>query len=225
MKTTLRDEPLGLLVHSMPDQQAMGSIAPVVTGRWKLLVIAALCSLPLLASLFAYFVVRPEGRASVGELLNPVRELPQQSGLALDGTVSPLSALKGQWLLVSVDGGACPERCQQRLFLQRQLRETLGKDKDRVDWVWLLNDQAPVADSMRKPLGDATVLRVAPATLAQWLELPAGKTYADYLFVVDPLGNAMMRLPAHFDGGGAAKARRDVERLLRASASWDTPGR
>lgn len=225
MKTTLRDEPLDLVVHSMPDQQAM--VTPVVAagGRWKLLVITALCSLPLLASLFAYFVVRPEGRASVGELLNPVRELPQQSGVALDGTVSSLSVLKGQWLLVSVDGGACPEVCQQRLFLQRQLRETLGKDKDRVDWVWLLNDQAPVADSMRKPLGDATVLRVAPATLAQWLELPAGKTYADYLFVVDPLGNAMMRLPAHFDGGGAAKARRDLERLLRASASWDTPGR
>jgi len=39
------------------------------------------------------------------------------------------------------------------------------------------------------------------------------------------MGNTMMRLPSQFDGAGAAKARRDLERLLRASVSWDTPGR
>lgn len=217
--------PPGSLVHSTPAQQDPAVDASHAGGRWKLLVLVALCSLPLFASLFAYFVVRPEGRAGVGELLSPVRELPAQSAVALDGTPRPLSALKGQWLLVSVDGGGCPSACQQRLFLQRQLRETLGKDKDRVDWVWLLNDQAPVPASMRKPLGDATVLRLDPATIGQWLPLPPGATYADYLFVVDPLGNAMMRLPAQFDGAGATKARRDLERLLRASASWDTPGR
>ena len=219
------DVPLDLVIHSMPDQREMAASTPQAGSRWKLLVIAGLCSLPLFASLFAYFVVRPEGRASVGELINPVRELPDYAGVTLDGTERPLSALKGQWLLVGVDSGACPAACQQRLFLQRQLRETLGKDKERVDWVWLLNDQAPVAGSMRKPLADATVLRVPPETLAQWLVLPVGKTYADYLFVVDPLGNAMMRLPAQFDGAGAAKAKRDLDRLLRASVSWDTPGR
>lgn len=225
MKPMHDDAPLDLVIHSMPDQQEMAANPAPAGGRWKLLVIAALCSLPLLASLFAYFVVRPEGRAGVGELINPVRELPDYVAVTLDGTERPLSVLKGQWLLVGVDGGACPSACQQRLFLQRQLRETLGKDKERVDWVWLLNDQAPVAGSMRKPLADATVLRVAPETLAPWLVLPAGKTYADYLFVVDPLGNAMMRLPAQFDGAGAAKAKRDLDRLLRASVSWDTPGR
>lgn len=231
MKPAARDEPLGLVVHSLPDPQAVANMpqgssgSGSGSGRWKLLVIVALCSLPLLASLFAYFVVRPEGHAGVGELITPVRALPAQSGMALDGSAQPLSALKGQWLLVSVGGGACPEACQQRLFLQRQLRETLGKDKDRVDWVWLRNDLATVADTMRKPLADAVVLQLNPAVVAQWLPLPEGTTYADYLFVVDPLGNAMMRLPAHFDGAGAAKARRDLERLLRASASWDSPGR
>ena len=225
MTTSTHATPPDMANPAMSAPQMTATTAPVVGGRWKLLVIALLCSLPLLASLWAYFVVRPEGQAGVGELLNPLRALPPQVGVALDGTARPMASLKGQWLLVSVGGGACPDACQQRLFLQRQLRETLGKDKERVDWVWLLNDQAPVAASMRKPLGEATVLRVPPDTLAQWLELPAGKTYADYLFVVDPLGNAMMRLPAQFDGAGAAKAKRDLDRLLKASVSWDTPGR
>jgi hypothetical protein len=39
------------------------------------------------------------------------------------------------------------------------------------------------------------------------------------------MGNWMMRFPAALDAAGAAKAKRDLERLLRASASWDTAGR
>jgi hypothetical protein len=69
------------------------------------------------------------------------------------------------------------------------------------------------------------VLRVDQATLDSWLEVPPGGSVTKYLFVVDPMGNTMMRLPALFDGAGAAKARIDLQRLLRASASWDGPGR
>jgi hypothetical protein len=35
----------------------------------------------------------------------------------------------------------------------------------------------------------------------------------------------MMRFPANMDAPGAAKAKQDLERLLRASSSWDKPGR
>ena len=69
------------------------------------------------------------------------------------------------------------------------------------------------------------MLRVDPATLATWMPVPAGKLVQDYFFVVDPLGNTMMRLPARFDSAGAGKARRDMDRLLRASLPWDPPGR
>jgi hypothetical protein len=39
------------------------------------------------------------------------------------------------------------------------------------------------------------------------------------------MGNWMMRFQPDLDVSGAARARRDLERLLRASASWDQPGR
>ena len=52
-----------------------------------------------------------------------------------------------------------------------------------------------------------------------------GQQLADRLYVVDPMGNGMMRFPAAMDTSGAARAKRDVERLLRASSSWDEPGR
>jgi hypothetical protein len=109
--------------------------------------------------------------------------------------------------------------------LQRQLRESLGKDKDRVDWIWLVTDNAPVRAELRNALAQATVLRVDAQQLARWLAPEQGHVLADHLYVVDPMGNWMMRFPAGLDMPGAAKAKRDIERLLRASASWDEPGR
>jgi hypothetical protein len=225
MKIEPADEPLSLAVHSLPSPQEVGSGSSAVTGRWKLLAIMFLCSLPVAASYFAYFVVRPQGRAGVGELIEPVRPVAALRATTLDGTVQPLASLKGQWLLVSVGSGSCNADCQQRLFLLRQLRETLSKNKERVDWVWLVSDQAAVDASMRTPLKDAVVLRADAAVLSAWLEPGPGKSLEDSIFVVDPLGNTMMRLPARFDGAQAAKARSDLDRLLRASLSWDPPGR
>jgi hypothetical protein len=45
------------------------------------------------------------------------------------------------------------------------------------------------------------------------------------LYVVDPIGNWMMRFPAGMDRATASRAKRDLERLLRASAFWDKAGR
>jgi hypothetical protein len=136
-----------------------------------------------------------------------------------------LTALKGQWLLISVASGACDAPCQQRLYFQRQLRETLGKDKDRLDRVWLIQDDEPVSASLMPALTQSSVLRVNAKDLTDWLLPTKGQSVENHLFLVDPLGNLMMRFPANMDVAGAAKAKRDLERVLRASAFWDTPGR
>ncbi|HSB99262.1 MAG TPA: hypothetical protein VLE45_05055, partial [Burkholderiaceae bacterium] len=66
------------------------------------------------------------------------------------------------------------------------------------------------------------VLRLAPQQVQAWLKPAAGHALEDHLYVVDPMGEWMMRMPAT---ANPAKVRRDLERLLRASASWDTAGR
>ncbi len=226
------DEPLGLTVHSLPTpQEAIGGEAQrTVRGRWKMLAVLLVCAAPVIASYFTYYVVRPEGRRNYGELIDPQRPLPALPTVALDGTAGQLPALKGQWLLISVAGGACDATCEKHLYLQRQLREGLGKDKDRLDWVWLVPDDAPVKPELRPAIQQATVLRVDAARLAQWLVPGPGRALRDHLYVVDPLGNWMMRFPAvnldaQVDTASAAKIKRDLERLMRASASWDQAGR
>jgi hypothetical protein len=127
--------------------------------------------------------------------------------------------------LISVSSGGCDEQCARHLYLQRQLREGLGKDKDRLDWVWLVNDSVPVAQALLPALKDATVIRVPATELATWLAPQAGHALPDHLYLVDPLGNWMMRFPAQIDAQGAVNVRRDLDRLLRAASSWDKAGR
>jgi hypothetical protein len=221
------DQPLGLTVHSiaLPGQVLDMEAQRTSSGRWKMLAVFLICAAPVLASYFTYYVVRPEGRRNFGELIEPQRALPDLASVSLTGQKSNLRTLKGQWLLLSVAGGGCDDLCSRHLYLQRQLRESLGKDKDRLDWIWLIADDQPVPDKLLPALKDATVLRVAAVDLSAWLAPSSGHQLAQHLYLVDPMGNWMMRFPADLDMSSAAKAKRDLDRLLRASASWDQPGR
>ena len=132
--------------------------------------------------------------------------------------------MQSLWL-ISVASADCDAACQKRLYFRRQLRESLGKEKVRVDWVWLVNDLAPMDPRLKPALTEATVLRAPAGALAQWLPPAGGQRVEDHVYVVDPLGNLMMRFPANMDAAGAANAKRDLDRLLRASGSWDKEGR
>lgn len=220
------DQPLGLTVHSLPSpDEADAGARRTVQGRWRLLAVLAVCAAPVIASYFTYYVLRPEGRRSYGELINPQRPLPAIASSAPDGKVAPLTALKGQWLLISVAPASCDADCEKHLYLQRQLRESLGKEKERLDWVWLVTDDGPVRPTLLPALGQATVLRVRGDALGGWLAPAPGRQLHDHLYVVDPLGNWMLRFPAALGTASASQAKRDLDRLLRASGGWDKPGR
>jgi hypothetical protein len=221
------DEPLGLTVHSLPlpQEAAQADGRRTARGRLKMLLVLAVCAAPVVVSYFTYYVIRPQSHKSYGMLIEPQRPLPQSQGTALDGKAVSLPTLKGQWLLVSVAGGSCDPACEKHLYLQRQLRESLGREKDRVDWVWLVDDAAPVRAELMPAVASATVIRVDGAQLRQWLQAGEEHTLRDHLYVVDPQGNWMMRFPPATDTASAKNIKRDLERLLRASASWDQPGR
>jgi len=218
------DEPLTLTVHSLPplDQAGAGAVVNARSGRWKLLGLALVCVAPVVASYLTYYVIRPEGRRNYGELIDPQRPLPAITAVNAAGQTVPLATLKDQWLLISVADSACVEACQEHLLLQRQLRETLGREKDRLDWVWLRTGDAPLTEPLKQATAAAQVLRIDAQALAAWLQPAPGRKIEDHLYVVDPLGNWMMRFPANID---PKQAKRDLDRLLRASAFWDKAGR
>ena len=227
-KDKLFEVPLALTVHDLPQPAdvAQADARRTRSGRIKMLILLLICLAPVLASYFTYYVIRPAGgERNHGDLIQPPRDLPQVQARDLQGAVVPLSTLKGQWLIVAVGGGACDERCQNNLYFQRQLRETQGKDKDRIDRVWLITDDAPVPEALLPALNQATLLRVPADAVQGWLSPAAGGQLPDHLYLVDPMGNWMLRMPAGMDVQKASQARRDLERLMRASKSWATAGR
>jgi len=226
------EEPLGLTVHRMPTPDMDTLRRRTLTGRWKMFLILLACAAPVIASYFTYYVIRPSSRSVYGTLVQPTRGMPADltlrrvlpdGGLASD-RVDPAS-LRKQWLLVMVGEGTCPQTCEEQLYRQRQLREMLGKEKDRLDKIWLVPDEGAIRPDLLQILqvGEpVTILRVDPAALAAWLQAAPGQALADHLYVVDPMGEWMMRFPVQPD---PAKVKRDLDRLMRASASWDAAGR
>ena len=221
------DQPLGMTVYDLPSpiDVVQGDAKRIGNGRLRMLLVLLVCAAPVVASYFTYYVVRPEGRRNFGELIEPMRALPNVTVQSLSGVALQLPELKGQWLLVSVAGGDCQAECQHQLYLQRQILTSLGKERPRTEWVWLVNDSAAVPASILPGLKEATVLRMPAEALAQWLQPAEGHQLQDHLYLVDPHGQWMMRFPAKLSTEGALKTKRDVERLLRASASWDEAGR
>jgi hypothetical protein len=229
------DRPVDFAVHSMPQAHELAQQPERIrSGRIKMLLVLAMCAAPVIASYFTFYVVRPAGRTNFGVLVEPQRTLPELVAQDLHGKPVPMASLRGQWLVMSVAHAACDARCESTLFLQRQLRAGLGKDKDRVDWVWLIDDDAPVPAAMLPRLEGSTTVRIPAQSAAQWLGDGTAAPLYGVVYLVDPLGNYMMRFPApdlETDSTQdakllhAKKVKRDVERLLRASASWDKTGR
>ena len=219
--------PLGMTVYDLPvpAEVAQADAKRTSMGRFNMLMVLLACAAPVVASYITYYWVRPEARRNFGELIQPTRAIPTIEAVRLDGNKMALNDLKGQWLLVSVAGAACDASCQQHLYLQRQILVGLGKERPRTEWVWLVNDKAEIPNTLLPALEEATVLRIDPKALAQWLQPEANNKLEDHLYMVDPMGEWMMRFPAQLNTEGALKAKRDMERLLRASASWDLPGR
>lgn len=215
-------EPLSFTVHSMPTPSP-DEARRVRSGRLKLLLVLLVCAAPVIASYLTYYVIRPDGRTNYGELIEPNREIPPTLQLRdLEGGRVPVASLRHQWLLVVVAGGDCDALCERQLYLQRQLREMLGKDRDRLDKLWLIPDDAATRTEVLRSIGDARVLRVPREQLGAWLAPAPGQALEEHFYLVDPMGRWMMRFPADPD---PMRVKRDLGRLLNASRAWDTAGR
>jgi hypothetical protein len=212
--------PVALTVHDVATPDAREAQRRTVFGRIKMLAVLAVCAAPVLASYFTYYVIRPEGRTNYGALIQPSRTMPALALTDLDGRAVDAAALRGQWLLVHVGPAACDAACEKRLFMQRQLREMVGRERERIDKVWLVTDAAPLAPALRSALEAAPaarLLRADAAAVAGWLAPEPGRRIGEHLYLVDPLGEWMLRWPADAEPG---RVKRDLERVLRATASW-----
>ncbi len=193
--------------------------AQVQTPRkpWKLLIVLAVCAAPMLLSYFFYYVVKPEGRTNYGSLLEPRNyPLPKLQSFDINtNTQRELGDLKGKWVLMMSAGGNCDKACQSNLYYLRQIRTAVGKEMQRVERVWFITDQAMPISAVLQQFEGTHMWRTDAARLSSWLPVEAGAKFDEHIYVLDPLGNLMMRFPKDAD---PAKVKKDLSKLLKASA-------
>jgi hypothetical protein len=169
-----------------------------VSNKLKVALIFAVCAAPMILGTLAYYLHWGTGSANYGELVAPRK---------LAGPV--FEPLRGKWVFVTLDPAACDAECERKLYIVRQARRALGAGAERMERLWLVTDgrwprpqlAAAVEGTYIEPLraDDAPAFPGNPRR---------------FIYLVDPLGNLMMRYPANSD---PAKVIKDLERLLKVS--------
>ena len=162
--------------------------------RNKALWIALVCAAPLVLGTAAYLLGwSPGAPANYGELIPP-------------HVIAPLSELRGKWVLVTFDPAACDAYCERKLYFMRQVRTAQGKDQTRIERLWVITDGGSPRPELLAAIEGTRISRVVPR------EFPGRPV--DHIYLVDPLGNLMMRFPRDPD---PAQVIKDLQRLLKYS--------
>lgn len=184
-----------------------------------LYVMLAITILPVVAAYIAYYVLPPSSRTNYGTLIEPQRPVPALPLTHLDGTAFDLRSLRGHWVFVMVDGGACDQRCADKLLMMRQQRTMTGKNRDQIERVWLISDQEPLPIVLMREYEGTHFVRAPVEPLRKFLALPDSPTsqLQDHIWVIDPSGNLMLRWPPDPKINGV---KRDIAKLLKVAAGW-----
>lgn len=186
--------------------------------------LAGLFFLPLLASAWLYYGLRwmPGGHVNHGELIQPPRPLPAVAlpRIALGGQtarelrLADPTLFRGEWTLVYIGDGRCDLSCRDTLYVMRQTRLALGTDMTRLARVFLVTADCCAKDYLAREHAGITVVDATGTAAAALLGLFPPQDEAHTLFVVDPLGNLMMRYDVRRDPRGLLT---DLKRLLELS--------
>src|SRR5882724_9198043 len=187
--------------------------------RRMLLILGAISLAPFVGSLLLYYFWKPQSFTNYGELIAVV----PLAGVTIpvrDGRPFRIDDLRGNWVFLTADAGNCDDYCQSKLYVIRQIRLTQGKDRERIERVWLIPDGVrPPPGIEAEYQGTRTILSATDDFLAR---LPATDSPRDHIYVIDPFGNLMMRFPRDVD---PQRMKKDVNRLMKISGGWIQTGK
>ena len=184
-------------------------------GRRKLLIVAAIFLLPVVAAFALYYgqLWRPAGSSSKGELITPARPLEVAGLRHADGTPADATVFADKWSLIYIGDGACDADCRTALVFARQTRLALNNEMTRVQRIFLSTGHCCDAPYLgTEHLGLITLDASSPDAQKFLAQFPTNR--AQSLFIVDPLGNLMMR---HDASHTTKDLLTDLKKLLKLS--------
>ncbi len=188
---------------------------PRARGRRTLLIVAAVFLVPVAVAFTLYYgkLWRPANSASKGELIDPARPLVVSGLRHADGTAAGPEVFGGKWTLIYIGDGRCDDACRKALVFGRQSRLALNNEMTRVQRVILATANCCDKEYFaREQAGLIALDASAPEASAFLAQFPAERESS--LFIVDPLGNLMMR---HDASHTTKDLLSDLKKLLKLS--------
>jgi hypothetical protein len=194
--------------------------------RRILIGVALMFFAPLGLSFYLYYGKdwRPGGRVNAGELIEPPRPLPPlalplagvDAGASATGETNP-QFLKGKWTFLYVQRGRCDDECRRHLYDTRQVRLALDREMNRVQRVFIGDGDCCDFEELKAAHPDLIVIRASAADEPLLALLPkvSAAVNAHRVYLIDPLGNAMMFYAPGVRSKGMLD---DMKRLLRLSS-------
>lgn len=181
-------------------------------NRVKFLLLMLLMLSPVIISIALHMTeFRPEGTVNYGELLE-VKALQGQAREIEHNTIYRARDMRGKWSLITIDSGECDDYCQKKLYQMRQVRLVQNTEKERIERIWLIDDDLMPHSDVKTEYAGTVLLSAMNSSLLG--EFPADISRRDHIYVVDPMGNLMMRYPRDAD---PSKMSKDLKLLLKLS--------
>ena len=190
-------------------------------SRATLLILVVIFAAPILAAWFLYLNPQylPAGRKNHGQLVQPPRPFPELGQHDVAGQPFDLTAFHEMWTLVLYTQLPCSDECAKRWYDLGQIHKALGENQFRVKHVLLAAAPDEIPSGLEEQLGGAKAILFPPAE-AEKLGTAfdaAPQAAINNVFIVDPMGNVMMRYTLDKTAKDILK---DMELLLRASQNW-----
>jgi len=189
-------------------------------GRKQLIVVAILFLLPVASAIIATQMIpgfRPFGMANYGTLVTPVVPIDAAELEPLDERATDEMLLAGVWSLVVFSNQGCDPRCQEQLYLTRQIRTLLNKDSTRLQRLLVLSERESGTATVVELREQHPGLRVvyANSKLLTLFEVESTEPVASQrVFLIDPQGYLMMFYEPQFEPKSVLK---DLKRLFKTS--------
>ena len=204
-----------LIPASQLDTEAIN--ARTRRGRIQMLLLLLACASPVIASYFAYYVIKPEGgKTNLGTLVYPAQDF---------NSAWLQTPLKGKWtLLIARPVDECQfkdVKCIEALFLMRQTKVAMGRESGRLQLIWVNTDGKPVDPEVIK-IYDEKIAGLQIVTLPvdsnlraefdAWLNQEGA---GQQIQLIDPSPAKMMYFPVTNSSKEFANMKKDLEKLLK----------
>jgi len=185
-------------------------------GRLVLVTIALMFFLPILLAWFLNFYSdfkRDAQGIHHGELIVPPVPLGDLKVTAIGA--SEVLSLEKKWTLIFLVSNQCDLTCEDKLYQLRQIRLAVGKDRDKVERVLVVDKELDWSDYENSFQNQKVIVKGSPSYESIIKNLKSVKNFdSNAIYLMDAYGSLIMKYAYKTAPKGIIK---DIERLIRVA--------